>query len=263
MELINKKHFNSFIAVVSFALLIGGISTALASYSLKSAIDAFFEQKGITFSNIYLLSWLLFSAIRYSGGIVSSIYLIYLSKRTGRQLTWGLIGVFAAYASPQGYALIDKRLFIPEKWFTKDYAAKREKCALPENIKFKTKPQLAVEMFTAIRDEGILPFKYIATDSLYGSSPEFINAVDRLPGVTYFVSMASDTRCWLKRPVVREKTYKYKGTVKTRRILEDTSKTPIAFIDLAKSINDFFWYRRKVSEGTKGPIMYEQGYFLM
>lgn len=167
------------------------------------------------------------------------------------------VGVFAAYASPQGYALIDKRLFIPEKWFTKDYAAKREKCALPENIKFKTKPQLAVEMFTAIRDEGILPFKYIATDSLYGSSPEFINAVDRLPGITYFVSMASDTRCWLKRPVVREKTYKYKGTVKTRRILEDTSKTPIAFIDLAKSINDFFWYRRKVSEGTKGPIMYE------
>jgi SRSO17 transposase len=159
------------------------------------------------------------------------------------------VGVFAAYASPQGYALIDKRLFIPEKWFAKDYAAKREKCALPENIKFKTKPQLAVEMFTAIRDEGILPFKYIATDSLYGSSPEFINAVDRLPGITYFVSMASDTRCWLKRPVVREKTYKYKGTVKTRKILEDTSKAPIAFIDLAKSINDFFWYRRKVSLG--------------
>jgi hypothetical protein len=67
MELINKKHFNSFIAVFSFALLIGGISAALASYSLKSAIDAFFDQKGITFSNIYHLSWLLFSAIRYSG----------------------------------------------------------------------------------------------------------------------------------------------------------------------------------------------------
>jgi hypothetical protein len=93
MELINKKHFNSFIAVFSFALLIGGISAALASYSLKSAIDAFFDQKGITFSNIYHLSWLLFSAIRYSGGIVSSIYLIYLSRRNGGQLTWGLTGL--------------------------------------------------------------------------------------------------------------------------------------------------------------------------
>jgi SRSO17 transposase len=104
------------------------------------------------------------------------------------------VGVFAAYASPQGYALIDKRLFIPEKWFAKDYAAKREKCALPENIKFKTKPQLAVEMFTAIRDEGILPFKYIATDSLYGSSPEFINAIPMEFVITVSVELA-----WYRR----------------------------------------------------------------
>jgi hypothetical protein len=24
-----------------------------------------------------------------------------------------------------------------------------------------------------------------------------------------------------------------------------------------RNINDYFWYRRKVSEGTKGPIVYE------
>src|SRR6266404_6737361 len=30
------------------------------------------------------------------------------------------VGVFAAYASRQGYALVDKRLFIPEAWFTDD-----------------------------------------------------------------------------------------------------------------------------------------------
>ena len=28
------------------------------------------------------------------------------------------VGVFAAYASRQGYALVDKRLFLPEAWFT-------------------------------------------------------------------------------------------------------------------------------------------------
>ena len=27
------------------------------------------------------------------------------------------VGVFAAYASPHGYSLLDKRLFMPEKWF--------------------------------------------------------------------------------------------------------------------------------------------------
>lgn len=40
------------------------------------------------------------------------------------------VGVFAAYASPQGYALVDKKLFIPEKWFADDYEVKRKKCKL-------------------------------------------------------------------------------------------------------------------------------------
>ena len=34
-------------------------------------------------------------------------------------------------------------------------------------------------------------------------------------------------------------------------------KEPIAVDTLAKSLHEYFWYRRKVSEGTKGPIQYE------
>jgi len=57
------------------------------------------------------------------------------------------VGVFAAYASPHGYCLLDNKLFIPEKWFTDEYAERREKCKFPENREFKTKPQLAADMF--------------------------------------------------------------------------------------------------------------------
>jgi SRSO17 transposase len=39
--------------------------------------------------------------------------------------------------------------------------------------------------------------------------------------------------------------------------VEKTEKKPISVETLAKNINDFFWYRRTVSEGTKGPIEYE------
>ncbi len=35
------------------------------------------------------------------------------------------VGVFAAYASRHGYALVDKRLFMPEAWFTETSAARR------------------------------------------------------------------------------------------------------------------------------------------
>jgi SRSO17 transposase len=167
------------------------------------------------------------------------------------------VGVFAAYASPYGYSLLDKRLFIPEKWFSDDYKVRRKKCKLPENSEFKTKPQLAVKMFNNIVEEGVVPFRYVLGDSLYGTSPEFIKAVDSCVGAIYFVEVPADTRCWLKQPVTREKQYKYKGENRSKTVLEKTEKKPISVSTLAKNINDYFWYRRKVSEGTKGPIEYE------
>ena len=76
--------------------------------------------------------------------------------------------VFAGYVSGYGYALADKRLYIPEKWFDNDYSARRKKCKLPDNAAFRTKPQLAAEMLTDINKENILPFKYVLADSIYG-----------------------------------------------------------------------------------------------
>lgn len=167
------------------------------------------------------------------------------------------VGVFAAYASRHGYALLDKRLYIPEKWFTKDYAARRKKCDVPEDLEFKTKPQLAVEMLHGLQNGDVFPVKYVVADSIYGNSPEFIEAVESCPSTVYFVSIPSDTLCWLDRPITREKEYKYKGEMRTKLIVEKTENKPISVKSLAKSINNYFWYRRKVSEGTKGPIEYE------
>ncbi|MCJ7599965.1 MAG: hypothetical protein MUO63_00525 [Desulfobulbaceae bacterium] len=39
-----------------------------------------------------------------------------------------------------------------------------------------------------------------------------------------------------------------------KKILADSAKDPIAIKMLAAGINNFFWYRRKESEGCKGPI---------
>jgi SRSO17 transposase len=132
-----------------------------------------------------------------------------------------------------------------------------EKCKVPDDLQFKTKPQLAAEMLTEIAREGILPFRYVAADSIYGSSPEFIEAVEGCAGVTYFVSIPSDALCWLREPVTRKKLYRYKGEMRTKVIVEKTEKKPVTVETVGKNINDYFWYRRKVSEGTKGPVEYE------
>ena len=167
------------------------------------------------------------------------------------------IGVFAAYASEVGYSLVDKRLFLPEKWFEDEYKERREKCKLPVDTVFRTKPQLAAEMLNSLAEERILPFKYILGDSIYGISPDFIEAADALIDTTYFVSVPSNTLCWLKSPMTVKKNYKYKGEQRTKTVLVDTKQKPLSLSTLAKNTNSFFWYRRKVSEGTKGPIVYE------
>jgi SRSO17 transposase len=167
------------------------------------------------------------------------------------------VGVFAAYASPHGYALVDKRLFIPEKWFTDAYCERRMKCRLPEDMTFMSKPQLAAQMLKDLVQEKPFPFRWVVADSIYGSSPDFINTVENYPDLRYFVSVPSDTPCWLSAPITRKKKYRYRGQIHEKTVLDSTQKKPITVESLAKSINDFFWYRRKVSEGTKGPIEYE------
>jgi SRSO17 transposase len=167
------------------------------------------------------------------------------------------VGVFSAYVSENGYSLVDKRLFIPEKWFADDYLARRQKCKLPDDTVFRTKPQLAVEMLNAVSKEEVLPFKYVLADSIYGISPEFIGAVESLPGKTYMVSVPKDTKCWLKRPMTITKEYQWGGKTCSKTVLVDPNSKPLSVEKLAQNINDYFWYRRKVSEGTKGPIVYE------
>ena len=167
------------------------------------------------------------------------------------------VGVFAAYASENGYALVDKQLFITDQWFSDSYRQRREKCNLPKDIVFKTKPQLAVEMLNTLVQEKILPFKYILADTIYGESPDFITTIEALPDTTYFVSVSKDTLCWFKRPMTVKKQYKWGGKIKSKTVLADQGHKPMKVEDLAKNINSYFWYRREVSEGTKGPIIYE------
>jgi len=167
------------------------------------------------------------------------------------------VGVFAAYVSDRGYALVDKRLFIPEAWFTEGYAERRRKCALPDTVAPATKPELAAQMLGALHAEGVLPFRYVLADAVYGQSPTFRAAVEAIPGATYLVQVAKNTTCWLKRPMTITHTYRWRGQPRSKTLWRDTAGPPVSVEAFAANLHDVFWYRREVSEGTKGPIVYE------
>jgi SRSO17 transposase len=167
------------------------------------------------------------------------------------------VGVFAAYTSRHGYALADKRLFLPEAWLTEPYAARRTRCEVPEDVGFQTKPQLAAAMLRDLRTASILPFKYVVADGLYGNSSAFLDAVEEDGSTIYLVSIPCETRCWLQGPVMEAKRYTYQGEVRAKRVVAQTEKAPMTVAAVARSLHDCLWSRRRVAEGTKGPIEYE------
>jgi SRSO17 transposase len=136
------------------------------------------------------------------------------------------------------------------------YAAQRTKCRVPQELRFQSKPQLAATMLRRIAHEGLLPFKYVVADCLYGQSPDFLDAVDACVGITTFVAIPADTRCWLQRPRTAEQPYRYKGEERSTRVIVAPAHDACMVARLAIQIPAARWYQRTVSEGTKGPIVY-------
>jgi hypothetical protein len=97
------------------------------------------------------------------------------------------VGVFAAYVTPDGgRALIDRELYLPEKW-TDD----RDRCragGIGDYVAFATKPELAWTMISRARDAGV-PFSWVAGDEVYGGNPGLRARLEEA-GIPYVMATA-------------------------------------------------------------------------
>jgi SRSO17 transposase len=100
------------------------------------------------------------------------------------------VGVFLAYASPHGHALIDRELYLPQSW-TDD----RDRCraaGIPGDVEFATKPRLAQQMLQRVIDAGV-PFAWFTADEVYGQA-KYLHAWLEERDVSYVLAIRrSDT----------------------------------------------------------------------
>src|SRR5512142_3534227 len=75
------------------------------------------------------------------------------------------VGVFLGYASPKGYAFIDRALYLPEEW-TNDRVRCRE-AGIPDEVEFATKGELAKRMLERAFAAGV-PAEWVVGDTVYG-----------------------------------------------------------------------------------------------
>jgi SRSO17 transposase len=108
------------------------------------------------------------------------------------------VAVCLGYTKGSLRTLIDTELYIPEDWANDQY--RREECGIPEDLKFKTKAEIALELIRGARSNGV-QFGWVGMDTFYGRQSSLLNAID-LDGIVYMADIPSDTRVWLNLPRV-------------------------------------------------------------
>jgi SRSO17 transposase len=114
------------------------------------------------------------------------------------------IGVFLAYASTKGHALIDRALYLPEAWCAD--AERRAEAGIPEEAVFATKPALAQQMIIRALDAGI-PCAWVLGDEVYGSDHKLRAALQQREQA-FVLTVRSNEKVWATehaREGVREK----------------------------------------------------------
>jgi SRSO17 transposase len=97
------------------------------------------------------------------------------------------IGVFLAYASRHGRALIDRALYLPQSW-TDDRLRCRQ-AGIPDAVPFRTKPQIGRAMLEHAVRAGV-PCAWVASDSVYGADSRLRRAIARA-GKGYVLAVTS------------------------------------------------------------------------
>jgi SRSO17 transposase len=137
------------------------------------------------------------------------------------------IGVFLAYASRHGHALIDRALYLPESWAGD--AARRAEAGVPEEVSFTTKPKLGQAMLERACAAGV-PGAWVVSDSVYGADHRMRRLIEA-SGRGYVLAVTSAQRLGRK---------------------------PVA--DWREDVPAKGWIRLSAGDGAKGPRLYDWAY---
>ena len=102
------------------------------------------------------------------------------------------IAVSLSVANERASLPIAFRLDLPEDWAADP--VRRARAGVPEDVVFKTKPQIALDQIKAARAEGV-PEGVALADAGYGINTAFRTALTRM-GLTYVVGVQSSARLW-------------------------------------------------------------------
>ena len=142
------------------------------------------------------------------------------------------------------------RLYLPESWA--EDVERRRNAGVPEEVRFQTKPRLALEQIRqAVADE--VPRGVVVADAGYGHDSQFRADLTEL-GLEYVVGVQSTTSVWEpgQQPLPAKKK---KGRGRPPRLLRrDKQHQPVSVEQLARELPAAAWKKVTWREGTQGKL---------
>jgi SRSO17 transposase len=161
------------------------------------------------------------------------------------------IGVFLAYASERGHALVDQRLYLPRAWI-----ADPERCkaaGVPEQVTYQSKAEQALAMIRQSRKRGCLPAQWVTADAGFGEIPTFRASLDA-DGWWYVLEVPTTTPLVARRPGMSPPPFAAGERVRLR---PDLQAPPTSIGILALGLRSGDWQELTVAEGAQGPRRYQ------
>ena len=160
------------------------------------------------------------------------------------------VGVFLLGVTPAGTALLDQQLYLPREWAAD--RARRKKTRVPKQVRFRTKPEIALGQLQRTLAAGHVRFDWLVADALYGHDGVFLTALEQLQQ-RYVVQVPATAHVWPKRYTAESPAWWWKR-MPSRRETRQQAKTVET---LAASLPDSAWHVIHVHEGAKGPLVFE------
>ena len=160
-------------------------------------------------------------------------------------------GMFLAYVSPLGRALVDKRLYLPESW-TSD----KDRCevaGVPEERQgYRSKTELALEMLGRVLERGHLRAGWVAGDDAFGMSPSFREGL-AAQGMCYVLDVPGGTTVWPLEPAWTSADYQGFGRPRKPKLVDGQRRT---MEQRSEELPGDAWREITVAEGSQGPRSY-------
>jgi len=164
-----------------------------------------------------------------------------------------VVSVHLGYVTPDFHALLDGDVYLPKSW-TDDPERCRE-AGIPEDVVFRPKWRIALELIQRSRAEGV-PLGWITADEFYGRAGQFRDGVAAM-GLWYVLEIPSNLTGWTRAPQVEPAgTVLASGRIlKHSRVVEgERSARPVSELWHRGGPS---WQLYRVKETEKGPVVWE------